>query len=185
MPVPPDVAAEVGGVVDEARRGLSDQARRIRWVQLDGLHVTLRFLGPTPATRVVEVAGALDAASVGIEPFEVRFAGAGAFPARERPRALWLGIVRGVAELGRLAAAFEAALSAAGWPVEPRSFRPHLTVARTDGVNEGTAAAAALERAAATLDVGFRADRVLLYRSHLGTGPAKYESLYETSLAGP
>lgn len=171
-------------MVEAARLGLGDHARRIRWVQLDRLHVTLRFLGPTPAGRLADVAAALDAAAAGVGPFEVRFAGAGAFPAPDRPRALWLGIVRGAEELGRLAAAFEVALSTAGWPVEPRSFRPHMTVARTDGVTEGTDAATALERAATTLDAGFRADRVLLYRSHLGAGPAKYQPLHETLLAG-
>lgn len=183
--MPPVVTTEVARVVEDAQRELGDHARRVRWVQLDRLHVTLRFLGPTPARRVGEVAAALDAAAVGIGPFEVRFAGAGAFPSRDRPRALWLGIVRGAAELGRLAAAFEAALASAGWPVEARAFRPHMTVARTDGLNEGTAAAGALERAASTLDAGFRTDRVLLYRSHLGSGPAKYEALHETPLIGP
>lgn len=182
VPIPADVADAVGRVIGEARKSLDDEARRIRWVQLQGLHVTLRFLGPTPVGRVDEVADALDHSVAGVGRFEVRFAGAGAFPGLGRPRALWLGIVRGAEELGRLAAAFETALSAAGWPVEPRSFRPHMTVARTDGVREGAAAARALERVAATFDAGFQADRVVLYRSHLGSGPAKYEALHEAPL---
>ncbi len=182
VPVPEDVGAAVGRVIDEARIGLGDEARRIRWVQLDGLHVTLRFFGPTPSDRVGEVGAALDRAVTGIGQFDVRFAGAGSFPTADRPRALWLGIVDGAATLGRIAAAFERALSTDGWPVEPRSFRPHMTVARTDGARDGPRAASALERAAASLDARFRADRVVLYRSHLGAGPAKYEPLHEAQL---
>lgn len=169
-------------MVDAARAELGDEGRRVRWVQLDGLHLTLRFLGPTPAGRVREIAAVLDRAAGGRPGFHVRLAGAGAFPTVDRPRALWLGIRAGAEDLGRLAAAFEAALGAAGWPTDARPYRPHLTIARTDGVREGPAAAAALEHAAAELDAGFHADRVVLYRSHLGSGPARYEPLHEVRL---
>jgi 2'-5' RNA ligase len=184
VPVPPDVAVAVGEVIGAARRALGDDATRIRWVQMAGLHVTLRFLGPTPMDQTGVVADALDRAAAGVGPFDVRIAGAGSFPAPDRPRALWLGIVAGAETLGTIASAFERELSAAGWPVESRPFRPHLTIARTDGVSDGPAAAAALERAAASLQAAFRADRVVLYRSHLGSGPARYESLHETALGG-
>ena len=183
VPVPADVGREVGRVIGEARAALGEDGRRIRWVQLEGLHVTVRFLGPTATDRVPEVAAALDRAAAGVPAFEVRLSGAGAFPAADRPRALWLGIRHGAEALGGLAAALETELLAAGWGVEPRPFRPHLTIARTDGVRAGPAAAAALERAAAGLDVGFAAGEVVLYRSHLGSGPARYEPLREVRLA--
>ncbi|MEW5989800.1 MAG: RNA 2',3'-cyclic phosphodiesterase [Chloroflexota bacterium] len=182
VPIPPDVGAQVGRVLAEARAELGDEGRRIRWVQLEGLHVTLRFLGPTPADRVPDVAAALERAVTGEAPFEVRLAGAGAFPAAARPRALWLGIRSGADALGRLAEALDAELRAAGWGVEARPFRPHLTIARTDGARAGSAAAMALEAAASTLDAGFTATAVVLYRSHLGSGPARYEVLREAPL---
>jgi 2'-5' RNA ligase len=181
--VPADVGLEVGRVIGEAQAALGEDGHRIRWVQLEGLHLTLRFLGPTPADRVPEVASALDRAAAGKPGFEVRLSGAGAFPAAERPRALWLGIRHGAEALGGLAAAFEVELRDAGWGVETRPFRPHLTIARTDGVRAGPAAAMALQRAAAGLDAAFRADGVVLYRSHLGSGPARYERLHEVRLA--
>jgi 2'-5' RNA ligase len=182
VPIPADVGARVGGVIDAARDRLGEEGRRIRWVQLEGLHVTLRFLGPTRLTRVVEVATALDRAVEGHAAFAIRLAGAGAFPAADRPRALWLGIRSGAEALAALAADFERALVAAGWSLEARAFRPHMTIARTDGVHAGGLAASALEFAAADLDIGFRADRVSLYRSHLGHGPARYEVLHEARL---
>lgn len=183
VPVPTEVGAQIGGVIDEARRRLGEEGRRIRWVQLEGLHVTLRFLGPTPVDRLAEVVGALDRAAEGHATFEIRLAGAGAFPTPDRPRALWLGIRSGAEALGRLAADFEAALDAAGWTVEARVFRPHMTIARTDGVRAGAVAAGVLDAAAADLDAAFPADRVTLYRSHLGHGPARYEVLHEALLA--
>jgi len=183
VPVPADVGLEVGRVISDARAALGEDGRRIRWVQIEGLHVTLRFLGPTMADRVPDVAAALDHAAAGEARFAVRLSGAGAFPTADRPRALWLGIREGAEALGRLAAAIEADLRVAGWAVETRAFRPHLTIARTDGVRAGPVAASALERAAADLDAGFTAGAVVLYRSHLGSGPARYEALREARLS--
>lgn len=183
VPVPAVVGARVGQVIDDTRAALGDDGRRVRWVQVEGLHVTLRFLGPTPTRLVAEAAAALDRAVRGRPAFEVRLAGAGAFPSADRPRALWLGIREGAESLGELAAALEVELRAAGWVVEPRAFRPHLTIARTDGVRAGPAAAAALEAAADDLDAAFTAERVVLFRSHLGSGPARYEPLNVVALA--
>jgi 2'-5' RNA ligase len=183
VPIPEEVGIEIGRVMDDTRRAVGPDAGKIRWVQLDGLHVTIRFLGPTQPARVDEVAAALDRAAGGDAAFEVRFAGAGAFPTPDRPRALWLGIRDGADVLGSLAAALETELRAAGWDLESRPYRPHLTIARTDGVRAGPAAARALEAAAAGLDSGFIADRVILYRSHLGSGPARYQALHEVRLS--
>ena len=183
VPVPAEVAARIGAVVDSARAALGDDGSRVRWVQLEGLHVTLRFLGPTPAGRVAEVAQAVDAGTADAAGFEVMVAGAGAFPSLERPRALWLGLRGGADQLADLAAKLDAELIGRGWGFEPRPFRPHLTIARTDGVRTGPKAAAALNRAAVGLEAAFRADRVVLYRSHLGHGPARYEALHTVTLA--
>ena len=182
VPVPAEIGLAIGRLMDEVRAALGSDGRRIRWVQLEGLHMTLRFLGPTVIGQVPEVEAALDRAAGGQPAFEVRLAGAGAFPTADRPRALWLGIASGADALGRIASALEVELAAAGWDVEARPYRPHLTIARTDGVRAAAAAAVALGRAAANLDAAFRADEVVLYRSHLGSGPARYERLHEVRL---
>src|SRR3970282_1207831 len=80
VPVPANVGLEVGRVIGETRGALGEE----------GLHLTLRFLGPTRADRVPDVAAALDRAAAGEAPFEVRLAGAGAFPSADPARALSL-----------------------------------------------------------------------------------------------
>ena len=178
VPIPAAVATRIGAVVGDVRDGLGPDGTRVRWVQMEGLHVTIRFLGPTAPERVDGVAAAVVAAAGVIDgPFEVRIGGAGSFPDPARPRALWLGIRAGAEVLGRLSAALTAELSADGWALDERPFRPHLTIARTDGVQVGAEAGRRLVAAAAELDLAFDADRVVLYRSHLGRGPARYEAL--------
>ena len=178
VPIPEAVATRIGEIVDEVSESLGPDGSRVRWVQMEGLHVTLRFLGPTPPGQVEAVGDAVERAAATMPgPFELRLGGAGAFPDAVRPRALWLGIQAGAAELGRLSAALTAELLAAGWALEDRPFRPHMTIARTDGVHIGAEAGNRLVAAAAELDLAFDSDRVVLYRSHLGRGSARYEAL--------
>ena len=183
IPIPPDVTARISDLVDEVKAALGPDGSKVRWVQMEGLHVTLRFLGPTPKGQIDAVAAAVDRLSgVVAAPLELRVGGAGAFPEPTRPRALWLGIRSGAEALGELSSTLTGALVEAGWAIEDRPFRPHLTIARTDGVHAGAAAGNLLVANCAELDLGFPVDEVVLYRSHLGHGSARYERLHRVPL---
>ncbi len=181
VPLPPE-AIEAGGALIEGLRA-GPLGRIPRWVHIPNLHLTVRFLGETPAALVPDAVRAVEEAVRGTEAFDVVLAGAGSFPAGRRPRALWLGIERGTEELGALARAVDAAVQPLGWPPDDRPYRPHLTVARLDAarVADGTAVAEALRVAAEGWRTEFRADRVVLYRSHLG-GQPRYEMLLTVEL---
>jgi RNA 2',3'-cyclic 3'-phosphodiesterase len=156
--------------------------RDVRWVRMDGLHLTLRFLGPTPETEVAAVAEAVRRAADGQHAFEIRIDGGGAFPNPRRPRTLWLALTAGTAELATLAGAVDRELVAAGWPLSERPFRAHLTVARADGIVAGADVARRLAEAAAGIDLRSAADRLVLFESITGHGPATYEPLESVPL---
>jgi 2'-5' RNA ligase len=71
-----------------------------------------------------------------------------------------------------------------GWPPEDRPFAPHLTIARTDGVPGADERARRLAEVAEGVSLEWRADRIVLYKSLLGHGPAHYEALSTADLAG-
>lgn len=178
IPIGDEAAATIAEVVERVRSdGVPGGGRDVRWVRLDGLHVTLRFLGPTPEDRVAGVAEATRAAATAHDPFDVTISQGGAFPSRARPRALWLDIVVGVPELAAVAATVNAMLQREGWTPDDRPLRAHLTLARSDGIRAGAAIATRLIDAAADLEVRFRADRIVLFESRTGGGPARYEPL--------
>jgi 2'-5' RNA ligase len=127
---------------------------------------------------------AAEAAARTAAPFTVRLAGAGAFPAPDRPRVVWLGIVEGAPELAALAEALSDQLAGRGWERDERPFRAHLTLGRADGVPGAGRAVAALADAAATLDAAWKVDRLVVFRSELGRGPARYLSLATAPLGG-
>jgi 2'-5' RNA ligase len=185
---PLDEAARgaVVGLVDEVR-AIADAAAReprseVRWVRMDGLHLTLRFLGATDPTRVSDVIAMLDDVASGAGPFRVTIAGAGAFPSPARPRTLWLGVGEGQVEMAAIAARFDEALTAAGWPHDDRPFRAHLTLARADGRREGPFVARTLAKAAEGFEAAFVADRLVLFESLTGGGPARYVAVHEARL---
>lgn len=178
VPIPVEITDQIGELVAAVEAALDPTGHRVRWVQMEGLHITIRFLGPTPKGQIESVAAALERSRRVVPgPFAVRVGGAGAFPDATRPRALWLGIRSGAEALAHLSDTLTEELVADGWPLDARPFRPHLTIARTDGVHVGAEAGRILVEKAAELDLAFSADRVVLYRSHLGHGPARYEAL--------
>ena len=185
--VPLDTAAvtTIAALVERIRaeRALAaPDERDVRWVRMDGLHLTLRFLGPTPEASVPIVAEAVRRVASTQDPFEVRIDGGGSFPNPRRPRTLWLAVTHGTAELGSLARAVDRELVAAGWPSDDRPFRAHLTVARSDGVAGRRRRGAPPHRGGRRRRRFFRGRRLVLFESITGGGPARYEPLESTPL---
>lgn len=183
VPIPEDARAQIGELIGLVQASVGDGNARIRWVRVDGLHLTLRFLGPTPDDRRIPLEAGADALASADAPFAVALGGGGAFPSLARPRSLWVGVKTGADRLANLANGLTGAAADCGLMLDTRPFTPHLTIARTDGLRLGPVAAHALEQAADGLDVRFAVDRVVLFRSFLGHGPARYEALHEAMLA--
>jgi 2'-5' RNA ligase len=173
--LPEPAATAVAELVEGVRSiGVPGGGRDVRWVRLDGLHLTLRFLGPTLDDRIEPARQAVRAAAAEAHPFSVTIGGAGTFPSDGRPRALWLGLRAGGTALADLAALVDRALVAAGWPPEPRPFRAHLTLARADGVPAAGRIAAHLVEAASSQRIDCPVTQIGLFESLTGGGPARY-----------
>ena len=111
------------------KRGAPDGA--VKWVNPEAVHLTLKFLGDTPVSKVSKVADALGAARKGLDAFDLSIEGRGCFPNCRRPRVIWVAArdLSGTT-LVRLHAAIERLVSPLGFPTENRSFSPHLTLGR-------------------------------------------------------
>jgi RNA 2',3'-cyclic 3'-phosphodiesterase len=182
VPTPAAIRDAVAQLVESVRADSDPNRRDVRWVRLDGLHLTIRFLGPTDEEGVPDVAAAVDAAAAAILPFEVALGGAGAFPSVARPRALWLAVTSGATDLDAAARTLDDRLADVGWPRDDRPYRAHLTLARSDGVRTGPDVARRLIAAAAPFETRFQADSLTLFESISGGGPARYEPIHTARL---
>jgi len=115
--------------IGELQARLRARLGGIRLVRAEGIHLTLRFLGPTSPAQVEALRPLLAAAAAACPPAEVRVAGLGTFPERGSPRVLWLGLDAPPAIL-EMQRACERAARAAGFEPEERPFRAHLTLGR-------------------------------------------------------
>jgi len=123
---------------EEAKEGLArlkkelerDEHKFVKWVGPGGIHLTLKFLGNIPFTRVTEITEAVEEAAKGISPFHLEISGLGAFPSLRQARVFWVGIGGEVDKLSKLQQNIDSALAALGFAKEERYFVPHLTLAR-------------------------------------------------------
>ena len=82
--------------------GVPGGGRDVRWVRLDGLHLTLRFLGPTLDDRIEAATEALRTGGQRPRPaFDIVDRRRRDLPAGGRPRALWLDVRAGRGRPGR------------------------------------------------------------------------------------
>ena len=176
VPLPDEPVAAVAELVERVRAaGVPGGGRDVRWVRLDGLHLTLRFLGPTLEDRLAGCPRRRPRGGRDRQAVRPRRSAAPA-PSRRvaaRGRCGWASRIR-PGSWKAWPARVDRALVAAGWPPETRPFRAHLTLARADGVAAGARIGARLAEAAADLRVAFRVDRIGLFESLTGGGPARY-----------
>ena len=102
----------------------------VRWAHVEGIHLTLKFLGPVPASQIDVITAAMAAAARNVSPFTLTVGSAGCFPNIKRPRVVWIGINEPTGRLNSLQRAVESTLSPLGYPSEERGFQPHLTLGR-------------------------------------------------------
>lgn len=182
-----DLPRSVKQLLRSTQARLKPQLAGVRWVDPDGAHLTLKFLGATPADRITTIAAELARAVTDVPPFRLRTGAPGAFPSVRRPRVLWIGVAGDLQALRMTHAAVERAIAPLGFPTEDRPFTPHLTLGRVSHDARpaeleriGHAIAAAKEPPA----VEFAVEAVTLLRSELSRAGARYSMVARAPLDG-
>ena len=143
---------------------------RLTWVEPSNLHVTIRFLGATPETRLAGLCAAIGRPFTS-PSFEVRLDALGVFPGGGPAHTLWAGTSADTPDAAQVCRELDTRLVEWGLAPEERPFRLHVTLAR-------------IRRAGCALDlevirqfrmdpiVAFQVDRLTLFESRpQGHGP--------------
>ena len=110
---------------------IEDQCNiKIRWVALENLHFTWKFLGDITQKRIERILNELNNVKTSFNPMEVQFDTIEIWPKKISPRQLiWLGrdSKNNITENFKL---MDKSLKNAGFEQEKRSFKPHITLGR-------------------------------------------------------
>lgn len=124
----PDVLSALATIQDHLKERAPQ--RTVKWVNPQGIHLTLKFLGDVPVIKRDSIQRALTNAVQGHKPFTLSAGGVGCFPNSRRPRVVWTGVHGDLDVLSALHDAVEQHIAPLGYPTENRPFNPHLTLGR-------------------------------------------------------
>lgn len=162
LSLPPEILANFEVLLEEI-----EPLARIRWNAISQLHITTKFIGAFPFTRISELSRFLGGLPK-MPGFPLTLAGIGYLPGPNNSWVLYAK-VETCEGLGDLSAAMDDNLTFYGIPEEDREYFPHVTLGRVLGANPWP-----------ELD-----QRVDLYAEKpLGTFDVKEYHLYESTASG-
>ena len=180
--LPDNVKSELARLIDSLKK---PRFGFVRWVNAQGIHLTLKFLGNVNPWKISDINKILESAAGACRKFSLDMSGLGFFPNSRRPRVFWIGINGDLDTLLKLQASIDAGTEKLGFPGEKRSFSPHITLAR---INEGSLPADLSDFVKDTENLNFEKKLhievagVSLMRSELLRTGARYSKLFEASL---
>jgi 2'-5' RNA ligase len=125
IPVPP--TPELLELFRRARGQLTGSG--MKWVDPESLHLTLKFLGDTDERKIQEIRQQMEIAGSAFFKAKGKLTGLDYFSSQGNPSVLFSKIT-GLPGLEELVLRVDEAMETAGFMLEKRKFRPHLTLAR-------------------------------------------------------
>lgn len=110
---------------------------KIKWVEENNLHLTLRFLGETSQTQFRQADWLLKKLASEFKPFSFDLQGTGFFGNRSQPKVLFVSVVNAEI-LSRFADRLVKDISDFGFQTDEKPFSPHLTLGRIKQLQNGT-----------------------------------------------
>jgi 2'-5' RNA ligase len=174
----PDLLQEKLG---EALRQVSP-IRGIKWVSKFQLHVTLRFIGDLEEGRVAPLLEGLERMVRSFTPFEAEIGGLDAFPRLDRPRILFVPVVKGAEHFLELSKGISEQLEKIGVGPDATDYHAHVTLGRVKEGRDANEATTTLRESPGALNGAWRVDRLVLFQSQLTPQGLLYTRLGEFEL---
>jgi 2'-5' RNA ligase len=124
-----EIPDAVKSSVKDIIRKVEADTRGVRWVPVENMHLTLKFLGEVKEDLISEIDSRLRSIGRRHRNFSVGVSGSGAFPDFKRPNVFWIGL-ESSDKLRSLFKDIDILMSEIGFERESRGFSPHLTIGR-------------------------------------------------------
>ena len=181
LEIPSEIQRKVHQETNTLRKGIDSL---VRWVPIQNIHLTLKFLGDISPNNLDFLMQMLRREAEAIRCFDIHLTGLGCFPSLKRPRLIYVGI-QAPSGLEVLQRGIESASWRLGYETEKRPFSAHLTLGRVKQ-NVSAVEQQKIRRALENIQVDLlgtaRVDSVHLYKSELNPGGSIYTRLYSAPL---
>jgi 2'-5' RNA ligase len=155
---------------------LDREAAKLKLVEKENIHFTLRFFGDIPMSQIDVIQDALKGISFG--PFTIQLEGVGAFPNVKRPRVVWIGVTQNADKMRMLKIDIDGALATLGYSID-RKFSTHATIARVRAIRNRDNMIRNLESVANESVGTMVVDCFRMTKSTLTSSGPIYETLWE------
>lgn len=146
---------------------------RISWTDPSNIHLTLSFLGNTEEDLIKAVSIMLKQRCTGFGQFSFILKGSGVFKNYRDPKVIWIGVENNE-KLLKLNADINPGLKDAGFTLEDRPFRPHITLGRIKSIRNTDILRSSLQRYQDTFIQEVMVNEVILFESILKPSGPEY-----------
>lgn len=173
-----ELAPELRAKVMQLIEHFKPTTTKVKWVEEENLHFTIKFLGDLDLTETHQVCKAVQTVTTEMASFPIEVGQLGAFPTLEQPRTVWLGLNSGEAAFIALHDALDAELAKLHFRTEKRKFVPHLTLGRVRSSPTGTTDLAKRLVARPNYEIGpMLVEKVDVFSSQLTSKGSVYQRL--------
>ncbi len=155
---------------------LDKGSAKMKLVEMENIHFTVRFLGDTPVSTVNDICSRFE--RISFTPFNVSIGGVRSFPNNRRPRVIWVGVTHNADMVKSLKEQIDELLHEFGYPPEGK-FVPHITIARVRFIKNREQLMRNLESLADERIGDMAIDTVRLTKSTLTSSGPIYETVCE------
>jgi 2'-5' RNA ligase len=125
-----ELSSEVREEISALQQQLNTTLPPMNWVRPESIHLTLKFLGSVEPSRISQLLAVLEPIGKRQNRFSIGVQDLGVFPHAKHPRIFLVGVSEKTQPLQELVLEIEVALEPLGFPLEVKSYHPHLTLAR-------------------------------------------------------
>lgn len=108
---------------------------KIKWVNINNIHITLKFLGETEENKTHEIITCINNVVKNISHLHFDISQIGIFGSNYQPKVIWLGI-KNEENLINLATQIHNELENIGFNKDRQNFVPHLTLGRINYITD-------------------------------------------------
>ena len=157
------------------------QDEKIKWVDMNDVHITLKFLGDTPEDNILKISNALLPIINKIQVFQFDLMKIGVFKNISHPRVIWMGI-KTKEDLQLLNKNIEDTLANMGFEKSKQKYSPHLTLGRIKFLKNKKLLKEILDDYTSKYFQSVKVNEIIIYESILTTTGPIYKELHKIEL---